>query len=338
MSFPSSVLILGARGRLGLAAARAFAQTGWRVHAQVRPGASGPAIAGVQWLAMQPGDTAALAARARDAQVVVQGLSPVYTHRAWRSELPGLTRNAIDITRALGATLMLPASVYNFGAGMPPLLHEDTPQVPTTLKGRLRVATERQILAATQDGAMKAVVIRSGDFFGGGRGTWLDLVMAKDLAHGRFTHPGPLDVPTSWAFLPDLARVFVAVAGRRHRLPAFETLHFAGHALTGGDWASAADAIAREQGWLRDGAALRVDTLSWPLLRMLALVMPTMASVCEMRYLWHTPYALANERLLALMGEEPRTPFPVALRAALADLDLLALVRPDSAPATLALR
>ncbi len=212
MSIPSSVLILGARGRLGLAAARAFAQAGWTVHAQVRPGASGPAIAGVQWLGVRPDDTAALAAWARDAQVVVQGLSPVYTHRAWRAELPGLTQDAIDVSRALGATLMLPASVYNFGAGMPPLLHEDTPQVPTTLKGRLRVATERQILAATQDGAMKAVVIRAGDFFGGGRGTWLDLVMAKDLARGRFTHPGPLDVPTAWAFLPDLARAFVAVA------------------------------------------------------------------------------------------------------------------------------
>ena len=338
MSIPSSVLILGARGRLGLAAARAFAQAGWKVHAQVRPGASGPAIAGVQWLGVRPGDTAALAAWARDAQVVVQGLSPVYTQRAWRAELPGLTQHAIDITRALGATLMLPASVYNFGARMPPLLHENTPQEPTTLKGRLRVATERQILAATQDGAMKAVVIRAGDFFGGGRGTWLDLVMAKDLARGKFTHPGPLDIPTSWAFLPDLARVFVQVAQRRDQLPAFETLHFAGHALTGRDWASAAEAIAREQGWLRQGAALRVASLSWPLLRMLAPVMPTMAAVCEMRYLWHTPYALANDRLLALIGDEPRTPFAQALRATLADLDMLAPAPPAAAPVTLALR
>ena len=89
----------GPLGRLGLAAVRAFAQAGWRVHAQVRPGASGPAIAGVQWLGVAPGDTAALAAWAPDAQVVVQGLSPVYTQRAWRLELPGLTQAAIDISR-----------------------------------------------------------------------------------------------------------------------------------------------------------------------------------------------------------------------------------------------
>lgn len=338
MSSPSSVLILGARGRLGLAAAGAFAQAGWTVHAQVRPGASGPAIAGVQWLGARPDDTAALAAWARDAQVVVQGLNPVYTHRAWRAELPRLTQAAIDVSRALGATLMLPASVYNFGAGMPPVLHEDTPQVPTTLKGRLRIATERQILEAAQDGALKAVVIRAGDFFGGGRGAWLDLVMAKELARGKFTYPGPLDVPTAWAFLPDLARSFVAVAEQQHRLPAFETLHFRGHALTSQDWAAAAGAIAQEQGWLRNGAALRVASLSWPMMRLLALFMPTIAAACEMRYLWRTPHALANDRLLALIGDEPRTPFAVALRAALADLDLLAPAPPAGTPATLALR
>jgi hypothetical protein len=89
---------------------------------------------------------------------------------------------------------------------------------------------------------------------------------------------------------------------------------------------------------LRPGAALQVDTLSWPLLRMLALVMPTMASVCEMRYLWHRPYALANDRLAALIGEEPHTPFAPALRAALAQLGLLASVPATAAPASLALR
>lgn len=36
----TTVLILGARGRFGMAAARAFADAGWRVLGQTRPGAS----------------------------------------------------------------------------------------------------------------------------------------------------------------------------------------------------------------------------------------------------------------------------------------------------------
>lgn len=323
MTEPCTVLILGARGRFGRAATRAFAQAGWRVLAQLRPGASGPAIPGVVWLAAQPGETARLAAAARGAAVVVQGLSPVYTHRAWRRDLPGLTRAAIDVARELGALLMLPASVYNFGETMPPLLREDTAQAAGTFKGRMRIASEAQVRVATQDGRMKAVVIRGGDFFGSGTGSWLDEVMVKAIQGGRFTYPGPLNVSTAWAWLPDMARSFVAVAGHRHRLPAFETLHFAGYSLSGQDWADALADIAWERSWLPAGGKLRTRSLSWPMMRALGLVLPKIAALCEMRYQWFTPHTLVNTRMAALTGAEPHTPFPEALRAALAELGLL---------------
>ncbi|MDI1272933.1 epimerase [Polaromonas sp.] len=325
MTQPATVLILGARGRFGLAATHAFAQAGWRVFAQLRPGASGPVIPGVVWLPAQPGDTALLASAAHGAAVVVQGLSPVYTHRAWRRDLPGLTQAAIDVTRELGALLMLPASVYNFGATMPPLLREDTAQAASTFKGHMRMDSEAQVRAATQDGRMKAVVIRGGDFFGSGSGSWLDEVMVKDIRRGRFTYPGPLNVPTAWAWLPDMARSFVTVAGQRHRLPAFETLHFAGYSLTGQDWTDALTDIAWERGWLPAGGKLHTGSLSWPMMRALGLVLPKIAALCEMRYQWHTPHALVNTRMAALTGAEPHTPFAEALRAALAELGLLTL-------------
>lgn len=323
MTESSTVLILGARGRFGLAATRAFAQAGWRVFAQLRPGASGPVIPGVVWLAAQPGDTARLAAAAPGAAVVVQGLSPVYTHQAWRRDLPGLTQAAIDVARELGALLMLPASVYNFGATMPPLLREDTAQAASTFKGGLRIASEAQVRAATQDGRMKAVMIRGGDFFGSGTGSWLDEVMVKAIQGGKFTYPGPLNVPTAWAWLPDMARSFVAVAGQRHRLPAFETLHFAGYSLTGQDWADVLADIAWERGWLPAGGKLRTRSLSWLMMRALGLVLPKIAALCEMRYQWRAPHTLVNTRMAALTGAEPHTPFPEALRAALAELGLL---------------
>ena len=51
--------------------------------------------------------------------------------------------------------------------------------------------------------------------------------------------------------------------------------------------------------------------------RLLRLAMPTIAALCEMRYLWRTPHALVNTRMAALAGAEPHTPFPQALHAAL---------------------
>ena len=79
---------------------------------------------------------------------------------------------------------------------------------------------------------MRSVVLRAGDFFGSGTGSWIDQAIAKDLPRGRITWPGPLDVATPWAYLPDLARTLVRVAQERHRLAAFECLHFAGHHVT----------------------------------------------------------------------------------------------------------
>lgn len=238
MNSQSTVLVLGARGRLGSAAVRAFARAGWRVIAQMRSGASAPATSAavhahtpaVRWLAHDLADTAGLAAAAAGAKVVVHALNPVYTHAAWQREAPVLMEAAMAVTRALSAaapspdggpaTLMLPGNVYNYGKAMPPVLREDTPQAASETKGRIRMALESQLQAATKDGRLRAGVIRAGDYFGSGTGAWLDQAIAKDVARGRVTWPGPLDVATPWAYLPDLAQCFVQVAQRCDALAA----------------------------------------------------------------------------------------------------------------------
>lgn len=322
MSDPSTVLVLGARGRLGAAVTRAFAQAGWQVVAQVRPRAGPlPVVPGVSWVPALPWETETLAAAAGHAPVVVQALSPAYTHPAWRRDWPRLAEAGIAISRRLGATLMLPGNVYNYGRALQPLLQEHTPQEADTVKGRIRIALERQLAQATTDGAMRAVVLRAGDFYGAGNGTLLDLVVAKALAQGRVTWPARhLDVATPWAYLPDLAAAFVAVARRREALAPFDTLHFAGHLATGADWVAALTLVAREAGWLAPDGALRVSHLPWPLLRLAGLAVPTLAAVSEMRYLWQTPHRLDDTRLRALAGPLPVTPFQQGVRAAVAGL------------------
>jgi hypothetical protein len=150
------------------------------------------------------------------------------------------------------AALLFPGNVYNFGAGMPAVLAPDTPQRPGTEKGRIRVDLEQQLAQATRARGLQAVVVRAGDFFGAGNGSWLDQVIVKKLPQGRVTWPGALDAPHAWAYLPDLARAFVRVA---ETAPAtaggrFECLHFAGHTVTGQDWLAALTGVAWEQGWL----------------------------------------------------------------------------------------
>ena len=329
-----TVLVLGARGRMGLAATRAFAHAGWQVLAQVRPGVADadlPAISGVRWLRVAVHDTAALVAQAQGTEVLVHALNPAYTHAAWREQAPLLMEAAIAVARQLCATLMLPGNVYNFGEAMPPVLREDTPQAATGFMGRMRVQLEQRLQAATRQGDLRAIVLRAGDFFGSGTGSWLDQAIAKDLPRGRVTWPGPLDVATPWAYLPDLARAFVRVAQERDRLAAFECLHFAGHHVSAQQWLCTLAAIAAEQGWLPHTGTLRVGRMPWTLLRAAGLVVPTVAALADMRYPWRTPHRLDNTRLRDVIGAEPHTPFDEAVRQALADLGLVAAARSRAA-------
>jgi hypothetical protein len=81
--------------------------------------------------------------------------------------------------------------------------------------------------------------------------------------------------------------------------------------------------VAWDQGWLPAERALRVRRMPWPLLRVAGLVLPTLAALAEMRYLWRTPHRLHNHTLCNLIGDEPRTPFDDAVRQSLRDLGLL---------------
>ena len=327
MSTHHTVLILGARGRFGQAAVRAFAQAGWQVLAQVRPGAQKTdelgALPGVTRLSIGMGDHSALLAAATGATVVVHALNPLYTNKQWLTVAPALLTQSIALTRALNACLMLPGNVYNYGKDMPPVLREDTPQQASTVKGRARIAMEQDLARACADGQMQAVVIRAGDFFGCGKGSWLDQAMTPKLAKGQMTYPGDMNTPRAWAYLPDLAKAFVAVAEKRAELPAFDTFNFGGYQLTGHDWVNALTSVAQEQGWVKSNGALKVGSLPWPLIRIGSVFNQVWASLLEMRYLWNRAHRLHNDKLVAFLGVEPHTGLPAALRSSLKDLGLL---------------
>ena len=316
----SHVLILGAAGRIGQVLAFAFADAGWEVRAQARKPlpaalASHPRVRPIRCDATE---AAALGAAAQGCTALVNALNPPYTE--WdRLALP-LADAALAAARASGALLMLPGNVYNFGREMPALLTPQTPENADTPRGRLRIELEARLRAAATDGASQAVdsvVIRAGDFFGGpGTGTWLDMALASKLGKGRFVYPGNPDIAHAWAYLPDLAQVFVRVAAQRaHQaasLRGHQRLHFAGHTLTGNAFKAGLETVL--------GRPLRTANLPWSLIRLASPFVPMWRELLTMRYLWERPHALDDAALRARIGAVPQTPLPQALRAALAAL------------------
>ena len=321
------VLILGAAGRFGLAAARAFSVAGWQVVGQVRSSRdqrSLPTIAGVTWLPCELTDSQALRAGAAGSEVVVHALNPAYTNQDWIVEAPRMLQAAIDIATPLCATLMLPGNVYNFGENMPDDLVEGTPQHAKNVKGLVRIVLEQKMAASAEGGKLRCVVIRAGNFFGAGRGTMFDRVIVKDLPKGKLTVLGEANIATPWAYLPDLANTFVQLAQHRAGLAAFDVFHFAGQCMSADDWCGILGPIAEQRGWLSSATGvqrpLKVSRFPWWAIRLGAPVVPAWRSLLDMRYLDQRPHRLDNAKLLGCLGGEPRTSLPLAVAAALDEL------------------
>ena len=307
-----TVLVLGAGGRFGAAAVDAFAAAGWRVLAQARR-APARLPAGARHLAIDLAGVGALAAAAGGARVVVHAVNPLYTR--WEAEALPLARQGMDVAERLGARFLLPGNVYAFGAGMPPLLRPDTPEAPTTRKGEIRRDLEAGLAARAATGRLRSVVVRAGDFYGAGTGSWLDLAIAKSVASGRLVYPGPLDRAHAWAYLPDFAAACAAVAARDD-LPPHARLHFEGHTLTGAELLAGLERAARALD-IAPARGFRRGTMPWALLRAAGVVVPMWREIAAMRYLWEVPHALDGAALARAIGSVPRTPLDTALAAAL---------------------
>lgn len=339
---PARVLVLGANGRFGRAAVSAFASAGWHVTAQVRRDTAATEAArrlGIEVVlasfanrlpdkhgggadpANVPGASdhaqhETLVQAARQADVIVHALNPDYTQ--WDSHMPAHTAQVVDLAVRGHALLMLPGNVYNFGSELPPVLAESTPFVANTPKARQRITLEAALDQAGRQHGLRSVVIRAGNFLApAGQGdTWLELGMGRKLAQGVYSRMSSLDVPTAWAWLPDLAQVFVEVAERREVMagaeqPRHQVLHYAGHTLTDSDFKSALERVL--------GTRLRIAHFPWWMLRLLAPVAPMFAALVEMRYLSERPHRLDDTRLQALLGHvAPLTPIDACLHAALA--------------------
>ena len=305
----SRILVLGAAGRFGRLAAEAFRDAGWTVASLVRPGAAAHAAKSTEVRELNALDHAAVAEAARGADVVLHALNPPLTD--WPRQALPLAYSAITAAEMAGATLIFPGSLYNYGSPLPPVIDAATPMRPTSRKGQLRLAIEERMAEAADRGS-RTIVLRAGDFFGGGRGAWMDLVIAKELRQGRVTYPGPLDVVHEWTYLPDLAAALVRLAAIRETLGRFETFGFAGHAVTGREFIGA---IAKAT-----GRRLEVKRMGWWLIHGLRPFLALPRELSEIAYLWQEPHRIAGDKLEAAIGKTPHTRLDVAVARALQHL------------------
>jgi len=274
-----NVLILGATGRFGRHMQFEMQTAGWKTHSFDRKN-----------------DTLATASQGMD--VIAYGWNPAYNK--WDSECFGQLQQVIDAARVNKATILFPGNIYIYGSQMPAILRENTPHVASNTLGKIRTKMEIML----RDSGVKTIILRAGDFLDTeAKGHWFDMIITKKTHKtGKISYPGNPDITHAWAFLPDFARAFVALADKRNELPNFTTLNFAGYTLSGTQIANLLNVGIQKMGWL----PIQIARPFWPIAKHLL----------EMRYLWNTPHRVDGSALLELLPDFRETPVEAAMQAA----------------------
>ncbi len=277
----NTVLILGPSGRFGRHTAEAFWNAGWQVRLFDRKSDKLPEAA-------------------MGVDLIINGWNPQYDR--WSDEIPGLTAQVIEAAKASGATVMIPGNVYVYGADAPERFAAETPHGAQNTLGRIRREMER----AYRDAGVKTIILRAGDFLDTeASGNWFDKVIAKDIAKGKMTYPGPLDRPHAWAYLPDLAKAAVEIAERREGLSTFADIPFPGYTLSGQDLHKGVETAL--------GRSIKLNRMMWLPLYLVRPFWHLAKHLIEMRYLWSKPHHLDGSAFDAVLPEFVPTPLETAL-------------------------
>lgn len=311
-----TALVLGATGGVGGALMRRMVATGWRVKALVRSPLA-TLDAACDRIVGDAMDAHTVASAAAGADVIVHAVNPP-GYRNWHRLVLPMIGNVIAAARQTGARILLPGTLYNYGPDAFPLIGEDAPQNPVTRKGRIRVELERRLQQVADRGEAKVLIVRAGDYFGPGAvNNWFGQALVTPGKRPLvIRQPGKPGVGHQWAYLPDVAETMVRLL-ERPALPDFARYHMEGH--WDPDGRTMADMIVRTLG----DPAVPILPLPWWQLRLAALFATTPREIMEMRYLWRRPVRLTNDRLIADLGAEPRTPLHDAVRMTLTGLGCL---------------
>lgn len=284
-----TVLILGASGKIGTHAARAFAAAGWNVRRFDRAR-----------------DDMLEAAQGCD--VIVNGMNPPNYHN-WEEIIPLITTQVIAAARASHATVIVPGNVYNFG-DTPGEWSEQTPHRPVSRKGRVRAEMEETYRAS----GVKTIILRAGNFIDpDSADDVVSLMILNGIARGKITYPGSPDVKQPWCYLPDWARAAVMLAERRDQLDTFEDIPFPGHVFTLAELRQAIE--------MQLGHDVRVTRFPWWAMTLVSPVWELARELREMRYLWETPHTLSSRRLAEVLPDFEPTPFHAVVRGMLPEAE-----------------
>ncbi len=312
-------LVVGS-GPVGTAIAHELVTSGHEVVLASRSG-KGHDISGVRRVAVDAADGPAISALATGADVIYNAVNPPKYH-TWPTVWPPIAAALLSAAERSGAVLATVANLYVYGRVSTPM-SEQTPLNPADIKGEVRKRMWLDALASHQAGRARVVEVRGSDYLGAGAQSHLSRAADALVMGKRAQLIGNPDLPHSWTYVGDVAKLLVAAA-------ADEQAHGRAWHVPSNPPVTQREAL-REMAQLSGLPMVGVTPTSTPMLRLLGLFIPEMRAVADSSYQFKAPFVIDDSAARARFGLEPSS-WTVALT------ETVAHARATAAAATAAAR
>ena len=244
----------------------------------------------------------------KGATVVYQCSNPPYTE--WAERFPPLQAGGLAGATAAGAKLVAMENVYMYGAtGGRPLV-ESLPYAAQTRKGKVRAAMAEALLQAHQQGDVRVVIGRAGDFFGPrvSVSAMGERVFPVALAGKRVQVLGNPDLPHTYTYMPDIGKALVILGAAEQALGQIWHIPSAATVTTRQLLQLVGDAL---------GQPVRIQKAPKLLLQLLSFFDANVREVLEMIYQFEEPFIVDGGKFTQTFGHQA-TPLPVAMQTTVA--------------------
>ncbi|MDX1810400.1 MAG: NAD-dependent epimerase/dehydratase family protein, partial [Gammaproteobacteria bacterium] len=289
-------LVMGISGAFGGHVAQALAQQGWQLKALMRDPKKLPKQFSTAEVCQ--GDAANLNEvrnAASDVELIVYGISPANYN--WEGKAFEWLNVTAQVAEEKQLCIVFPGNVYVFNPEDGPVFTEQSPMRPIRRKGQIRLAMEKRLKQAAEQGA-KVIIFRMGDFIGANvTSTWIQQLIKSTKKGYKLLAPGPVNLAHTWAYLPDVAQTIAALVEKKDSFEVFNVFHFKGYQASLQD---IANCIGEGT-----GKTVKISAFPWFLMRLLKPFSVLIQGLFEMNYLWREPVLLSDEKLQKTLGKAP---------------------------------
>ncbi|SEJ80413.1 Nucleoside-diphosphate-sugar epimerase [Cyclobacterium xiamenense] len=222
-----------------------------------------------------------------------------YRAKVWEQQWPIIMKNVIAACKTHGSRLVFFDNMYAYDPAEVGALHEATPIRPKSRKGAVRAAIAQLILDEIAQGQLTAMIVRAADFYGpGATSSMVHETIINRMKKGK--QPQWMynkDKKHSFTFIPDAveATAFLAVQE--------DAWNQVWHLPTAKAYPSA-QTIATFLGSKLDQPD-KIQVLPAWAIGLLALFMPLMQEIKELRYQLDEDYCFDSSKIESAYGLQP---------------------------------